>query len=133
MPEASISLDFSEVDRLVAAIKDYGEGADDIISDVLYDDGAIYIGEEARDRIHPSGRTWKGKKASATRTWPFVSKHGRLSVTVSTKSTYGYLYFPDDGTNSRWHQGQQHFMKRGAEAAKPKIIDRCIAELKDNL
>lgn len=133
MAEAFISVDFSQFDRLVAAIKEYGEEADEIISDVLYDDGAIYIGEAAQRLIHASGRTWKGKAPSAKMVYPFKHKHGNLSVTVSTEARYGYLYFPDDGSNSRRHAGGQHFMRRGAESVKHKIIDLCIAELKENL
>lgn len=129
---ALITLELEEMDRLVAAIREYGDGAEDAVNSVLHGYGAKRIGEEAQKLIHPSGRTWKGKKKSATVTDPFMSQPANLSVTVKTKSSYNYLYFPDDGSNTRRHAGGQHFMRKGAEAATPAIIERCLAKLTEN-
>ena len=129
---AIILLDANEIDRLVASIKEYGDGAEDAINSVLHDYGAKQIGEEAKKLIHPSGRTWKGKAKSATVADPFMAQKDNLSVTVKSKSAYNYLYFPDDGSNTRKHAGGQHFMRKGAEAATPAIIERCLAKLTEN-
>lgn len=127
-----ITLDVNEIDRLVASIKEYGDGAEDKVNSVLHGYGAKKIGEEAQKLIHPSGRNWRGKKKSATVADPFMGQPGNLSITVKSKSAYNYLYFPDDGSNTRKHAGGKHFMRKGAEAATPAIIERCLAKLTEN-
>lgn len=129
MSGASISLKAEDFDKLTESIKAYGDGAEDIINGVLHEYGAERIKEEIHKLLPESGRNWKGKKVAAKRTDPFVSEGGNLNVTVSTKSAYGYLYFPDDGTNTRKHVGNKQFMQRGAESATDDIIERCLAEL----
>lgn len=131
MAGTSFTLEAKDLDRLVAAIKDYGDGAEKVVNDVFHGFGAERISEEARERINPSGRKWAGKKKGAKDTQPFTSKDGNLSVTVLTKSAYHYLYFPDDGSNTVNHIGQQHFMREGGKAAKNDIIDRCLAQLSE--
>lgn len=126
---AVFTLDAEQFDILTEAIKQYGEGAEDKVNQVLWNSGAEKIKQEIHRILPESGKTWKGKKAAAKSTMPFVSVNGNLSVTVATKSAYNYLYFPDDGTNTRKHAGNQQFMKRGAEAATPAILEMCLAEL----
>lgn len=131
MAGASIKLDAKDFDRLVSAIQEYGDGAEEKINEVLHGFGAKRISDAAKTRIHPSGRTWRGKKKGARYAEPFTKTDGNLSVIVKTKSAYGYLYFPDDGSTTRKHAGQQHFMRKGAEEATESIILRCIAALND--
>lgn len=50
-------------------------------------------------------------------------------MTVSTTAKFRYLYFPDDGGNTKRHAGDQHFMFRGAQAAAPSVMERCVAAL----
>lgn len=128
---AKFTLDAKDYDRLVAAIQDYGDGAEEKINEVLHGFGAKRISDAAKTRIHPSGRMWKGKKKSARFTEPFTKETGNLSVTVKTKSAYNYLYFPDDGSTTRKHAGQQHFMRKGAEEVTETIIMRCLAALNE--
>lgn len=127
----SFTLDAKDYDRLVAAIQDYGDGAEDKINEVLHEFGAKRIGDAAKTRIRPSGRTWKGKKKGARFAEPFTKETGNLSVTVKTKSAYNYLYFPDDGSTTRKHAGQQHFMRKGAKEATESIILMCLAALNE--
>lgn len=128
---AVFAMDHQDAEELVRRIKAFGDGADDAITEVLHGYGAERIGEEARERIFPSGRRWKGKKKSATAAKPFTSKGSSLTVTVSSKSSYHYLYFPNDGSTTKKHRGQQHFMSEGAEAAMDNIMDRCLARLSE--
>lgn len=125
------TLEAKDYDRLVAAIQDYGDGAEERINEVLHGFGAKRISDAAKTRIHPSGRTWKGKKKGARFAEPFMKEEGNLSVTVKTKSAYNYLYFPDDGSTTRKHTGQQHFMRKGAEEVTETIIMRCLAALNE--
>ena len=61
---------------------------------------------------------------------PFTENTGEeLAVTIKTKPKYDYLYFPDDGSNTRRHVGNQQFMRRGAEKSRDRIIDICVGRL----
>ena len=126
---AELSLQTKELDVMVQAIKDYGDGAEDVINDVLQGYGAERIKEEIQLILPESGRTWKGKRAAAKRVDPFIKVDENLSVTVKSKSAYGYLYFPDDGSSTRKHVGGQEFMWRGALEAQGDIIDKCLDRL----
>lgn len=57
------------------------------------------------------------------------AQHGMLSVTIKTVSTYNYLYFPDDGSNTKKLAGNQQFMASGAESASDRIMELCIGHL----
>lgn len=124
-----MTLDAESFEVLADSMKRYGEGAEDVVNGVLHDYGGERIKAGIQRFLPESGRTWKGKKAAAKRTDPFVTLGGNMSVTISTKSGYGYLYFPDDGSSTRKHVGGQNFMGRGADDATSDIIDRCLAEL----
>ena len=57
-------------------------------------------------------------------------KGSRLAVTVGTRSKFHYLYFPDDGTNTKHHAGKQHFFERGVEAQEENVINGILDALK---
>lgn len=99
------------------------------INDVLWNEGAPLIQESIQRLLPESGRTWRGKKPAAKRAAPFTQQNETLAVTVKTKNAYHYLYFPDDGSTTRKHVGNQQFMLRGAEEQQSEIISRCIARL----
>ena len=126
---ARFELDFSEVERLMQTIKDYEGDAESIINEVFKEIGTEEVKSQIQPLIPVSGRTWKGKKAAAKRAKPFVEEFDNLSFVVKTKYEYHYLYFPDDGSNTRKHAGNKQFMQRGAEKAAPKIIEQCLARL----
>ena len=126
--------DFSEVEKLQKKMEDYGAGAGQIVDDVIHGEGA----EEIKKRIAPliprSGRTWpkKGRPAASAMPGSFVQDNEELSVTIAARGKYGYLYFPDDGSNTRKHAGNLQFMRRGAEDAASFVIDRCVKKLIEN-
>ena len=103
------------------------------INDVLHNEGAKLITEEIMRLLPASGRTWSGKKPAAKSAAPFTQQNGTLSVTILTKPAYHYLYFPDDGTNTKRHVGYKgkprEFMIGGAENQVGKIMDLCIERL----
>lgn len=104
-----------------------------IITSTLHNEGAQCIKNEI-DRLLPrSGRKWKGKKKPATSNkkaiMPREDESTNLNVVVGTTYNYHYLYFPDDGSNTKNHMGNQHFMIRGAENSADKVVDLCIRNL----
>lgn len=130
---AKFEINLKQFVELQEAAERYGEGAGRVIDDVLHNEGGKLIQEEIMMLLPESGRTWNGKKAAAKHAQPFTQENGNLSVTVKTKPAYNYLYFPDDGTNTRRHVGYKgqprEFMQKGAENRAAEIIDRCINRL----
>ena len=124
-------LDAKEFERVVDAISKFSDGAvaERIINDYLHTEGGRLIKENIQKIIPVSGRTWNGKKTAASQTDPFTLKEENLAVIVKTKGPYHYLYFPDDGSNTQHHFGNQQFMFDGANASEDKIVNEVIDEL----
>lgn len=123
-------LDTTGINSLEAAMKQYQGNVEEAINDVLHNDGGQLISEEImRLMPHSGNRTWKGKKKHAKESKSLLNENGNLSVTVKTKKNWQYLYFPDDGSNTVRHAGNQQFFRRGAENQADEIKNRCITRL----
>lgn len=133
MATTSIRLDARQFDTLQRAMQLYSGNAERTVNDVLHNEGGKLISDEIMRLLPESGRTWKGKRAAAKRAKPFTQVNENLAVVVRTVSAYNYLYFSDDGTNTRRHVGYKgrprEFMQKGAENQTGVIIDRCINRL----
>ena len=128
------ALDETSFDLLRKRIAAFGEGAEAAINGVLRDQAGRLLYEGINPLIHPSGRTFKGHRASATASdWSNVDASKSLSVTIRTKSRFGYLYFPNDGSNTYRHFGNQQFFERGGEKASDGIVERCLAALSSEM
>lgn len=113
-------------DDLISQYKDDGIK---VINDVLHNEGAEVIQNKIESILPVSGRSWKKKKKPASAAKPFTHVDELLAVTVKTRTAYGYLYFPDDGGNTKRHVGNQQFMMRGAENSEDRIIEICLGKL----
>lgn len=129
---AVLSIEDVEFSRLMDSMKDYGAGAAEVVSDVVHSSGEdIY--REIDPLIHPSGRTFKGHTSSAKgASWQRYDTSEALAITVASTASRRYLYFPDDGSTTEHHFGDQQFMRRGAEAAAPRILEKGIDALIGN-
>lgn len=126
---AKFTLNSEAFDRLATTLASYEGNAEQKINEVLWNEGGDLIEEKIKLLLPVSGRNWRGKKKAAKFAEPFMRGKANLAVVVKTKSAYNYLYFPDDGTNTRKHVGEQYFMHGGAIDAQDEVIDRCIAKL----
>lgn len=115
--------------KLQTAIENFPGDAEAGINEILHNEGSQAIQEAVRRLMPMSGKSWKGKNPPAKTSKSLRDKKENLSVTVRTSKNYQYLYFPDDGINTRRHVGNQRFFLRGGEAAKNEIIERCITKL----
>lgn len=131
MADPPLRLDVIDFDELQQAIKNYPQDAEKVINEILHGEGSLLLQEEIRRLTPVSGKHWSGKKASAKRSKSLKDRKGHLFVDITTTSYYHYLYFPDDGSNTRRHFGNQHFFWRGAERKQDEIIERCIGRLTD--
>ena len=130
MASNTLQLSQVEFDKLTEFMHEYQMHAVKHINDILWNEGASLIQSSIQQLLPESGRTWRGKKPAAKRAAPFtVTDKAALSVEVGTKKAYHYLYFPDDGSTTRKHAGNQQFMLRGAEMEQPEILDLCVARL----
>lgn len=119
---------FSDEDfeELADAMASYGSGGADAVTSVLHDDAAPIIMRYIDEGIPVSRRSKEHAKGAS---WERYDKDERLAVTVATKYAYHYLYFPDDGTNTVNHAGEQYFFEDGADRAAPEVIDMCLDRL----
>ena len=129
---AVFRIDATEFDRLQNAIKNFPGDAEKEINEVLHNEGSQLIQDSVRNLMPVSGRKWKGKKPAAKTSKSLNDLKGNLFVWVKTTGSYHYLYFPDDGTNTIHHVGNQQFFLKGAEAKQETIIDLCVNNMIDN-
>ena len=126
---ASWTVDATQIDRLMEAATIWPRVSEDAINEVLHGEGATLIGESIDQLVPESGRRFKGHTSGAKGSnWQSYDMKN-LSVTVAARGKRGYLYFPDDGTNTRRHAGNQQFFRRGAEAATDDVVDLCVDEM----
>ena len=111
-------------------MEQYGKTSGSIVDDVLHGEGGDLIAESilAHPSFVRSGRKWKGKP-TLKKASQFSQDEGPLSITVAARGRYGYLYFPDDGSNTVKHRGGRGFMRKGMEAVEDEIIDKCVNAL----
>lgn len=125
---ARIELDAKVVERLDAAMRRFPTAAADEVTKVLHRKGKKLITDSIYLYMPRSGRTFEGKDPAAkdSKSLRDRDSKSKLSVTISTKPTWHYLYFPDDGTTTKHHAGNQQFFKRGAEYVSGKVGDACV-------
>ena len=127
-----LKINFSEAEKLQEAMKAYQGEIEPAINDVLHNQGGELIQDSIQRIIPVSGKSWKKKAPAAQSSKSLRSINTNLAVMITTTKKYQYLYFPDDGTNTRRHVGNQRFFERGGEAVKDEIIERCISKLTNN-
>ena len=125
----TLSINVQEFERLEKAIRNFPGNTEETINAVLHNEGGLLIQEAIQPLIPQSGKSWKGKRAPARTGNSLRSTNENLAVWVRSTKSYQYLYFPDDGTNTRRHVGDQQFFFRGAESVKGEVIDRCVGRL----
>lgn len=130
-------MDSSSMEKVLDKVMQFTEGsiAEEIINEYLWTQGGKLIKESIQEILPESGRSWDGKKAAAKSTDPFREERKNLTITVKSKKDYQYLYFPDDGSNTVHHCGNQQFMYNGAgnasEVIGNKIVEKLIERLEE--
>ena len=103
---ARFEMDQREVERLHKAIKNFPGTAEKSINDVLYSEAPPIIADAIQLLMPSSGARWNGKKPAAKTAQSIkerTNERRNLSIVVGTVSNYHYLYFPDDGSNTKNH------------------------------
>lgn len=121
-------LNADSIEVLEKTIKEYQEGAEEKITNYLHGKGYEILSDSIQTLIPVSDRKKRHARNSAA--LQDRVKGSNLSVTVGTKSKYHYLYFPDDGSNTIHHVGNQHFFEKGAERKEENVINGILDALK---
>ncbi len=133
MGESAFRLSVSGFEEMQQAMAAYEGDVEAAINDVLHNEAGQLIQEEIKRLMPASGRHWAGKRRSAKNAKSLTEKKENLAITVKAATAYQYLYFPDDGSSTKRHVGNQHFFRRGGENKKEEIINRCIERLTENI
>ena len=126
-----LDINLAEFDELQQAMKNFQGNTEEVINDVLHEQGGKLIQDAVKRLMPVSGKSWRGKKPAAKSSNSLQIVGENLAVTVKTRKAYQYLYFPDDGTNTIRHVGNQQFFLKGGESQSEEIIDRCVRRLVD--
>lgn len=122
----TMSIRAEDFERLQKALENFPGNSEKAINEVLHGEGGALIQESIRRLIPVSGKTWRGKAAPAKTGNSLMLVPGNLSVTTKSTKRYQYLYFPNDGTNTRRHVGNQQFFPQGVEDVEREVVDRCV-------
>ncbi|MGN0301598.1 MAG: hypothetical protein ACI4BI_01820 [Anaerotardibacter sp.] len=124
---SSFGISTEGMESIIAKVEAFPSVFGQCVGNVLHGEGGEVIASKITELIHPSGRTFKGHTSSATSTkWYLKYTSESFAVTIRSKSKFNYLYFPDDGSNTKRHAGGQDFTGRGMQAAIPKIEELLI-------
>lgn len=124
------AMDATPLAAMHDAIRAFPGDAESAINSVMHGEAGPMIYRRINPLINPSGRTFKGHRASAKASdWPSYDVSENLAVTVKAQGSFGYLYFPDDGSDTRRHAGGQEFFRRGGEQAAQEVVDACLGAI----
>ncbi|SEB15748.1 hypothetical protein SAMN05421743_12138 [Thalassobacillus cyri] len=126
-------LDYQEVEKLEEKFRKVPDNVENIINQVLHNEGIKRTTAAITKELPVSNRTKKHAKYSK---WSKSEKHN-LGFTVKTKGgaaknpgSFGYLVFPNEGRGPH-NPLEQRFMEEGLEKTTPEIIE-LISERIDN-
>lgn len=129
----NLEMKAEDFEKLQTAMKSFQGNAVKVINDVFHNDGAQLVSDEIRRLMPVSGRIWNGKVNPAKTSKSLTSVKENLAFTIKATNKYQYLYYPDDGSSTRRHAGNQHFFARGGEVRQNEIIERCITRLTEEI
>ena len=129
---ASIRFEIKQEDleRLTQAIMDYGEGAENVINQVLQGE-ASDVFKEAITRLIPVSN--RNKLHAKYRNPVKADIQGNMSLLLHTPKPNGYLYFPDEGEGTSLHRGARDFMGKGVESKSDDVINAILEQLQSDL
>lgn len=128
-----ISLDFESIRQSIDNFDNLNSKTEFIINNILHNKGADLIKSNIYPLINNSGREWNNKPKHAKLAKSLTDVKENLGIVTKSKKTYNYLYFSDDGSNTKRHQGLQGFMLKGAEKSIDEITQDIINRLIDEI
>ena len=125
----TFSLEDQGFDDIIEVMQSMGQAGGKALTNYFKTEVGPMVQRRIDALMPSSGRTFKGHSSGAKGSaWQRYRPDG-LSVEVGTTAARRYLYFPDDGSNTINHAGNQRFFERGAEAAGPEVADGALEAL----
>lgn len=122
---ASLELSSDQFEKLVQAVSQITGDAENAINEALKSSqvkGWMINSITALTPISTAKiSSWHPRHAKSAQ--PYKESYENLSITIKSKTAFNYLYFPDDGSNTKHHRGMQQFMLHGTEAVSDQVVD----------
>ena len=130
MASVEFSMDAEDVQRIQEAIMNFGDGAEQVINDFLKNEANKMFTEAIVNLIPVSDRNKKHAKNSN----PIKGEQKQnLALYIHSKTSYNYLYFPDEGEGTSLGQNPHDFMGKGVEAKSDDVVNQILDKLQNNL
>lgn len=126
-------LEFDEVEKLEAKIKQIPQLSEKTINDVVHNQGAGLLETSIRAYIPVSQLDGVVRPKKHARDVKFPTKPDKLNlgVIVRPKPKYEYLKYPDLAIGTSKNNKPREFMATGLEKAAPKIVEDINIALDD--
>lgn len=128
---ARIGLDCEQYDRLIQTTARLGENVENAINEALRTDRIKIwmINSITESTPVSSAKLGSWHPVHAKNAKPYKEQYENLAVTIKSRKDFHYLYFPDDGSNTKRHQGMQQFMLQGMENVSGQIVDEIVEQI----
>ncbi|MDF2605901.1 MAG: hypothetical protein K0S34_91 [Bacillales bacterium] len=105
-----------------------------VINEILHTEAIPMAIQSIQPNIPVS--TWKNKvrkKKHAKENHPQAPQKENLGFTIRPKPRFNYLKYPDLAIGTSQHNVPQYFMKKGLQDVAPKIIDKLMDGLQEEI
>lgn len=127
---AIFTLQKDEIEELEKKIKKFPNVAESAINRYLREEGKKNLIEGIELFTPISDR----KKTHAKTSKPYTNVNGNLSVTIKSKKSFRYLYFPNAGAGtSKFNPKSMDYMEEGVESSYNRIINGLLREIEKEL
>lgn len=119
-----------EITAYAQELSQFGAKTERSINDVLHDKAGPVIADKIDGLMPSSGRRFSGHRSGAKGSpWPVYDRSKNLTIVVSPRASRRYLYFPEDGSSTVNHFGNQQFFRKGNEAAALDVVGMLLERM----
>lgn len=119
-----------EITAYAQEMSQFGQVCERGINDVLHDKAGPVIADKIDGLMPSSGRRFSGHRSGAKGSpWPVYDRSKNLTIVVSPRASRRYLYFPEDGSSTVNHFGNQQFFRKGNEAAALDVVGMLLERM----
>ncbi len=122
----SAEVDYGEWEALEEAMKAYEGDVEKKVNGYLHGKGYEAFEKAIRNAMPQSDRKGKTRHAKTSKSIQDKYPSANLTLTIASKKPFGYLYFPNDGSNTKHHYGNQQFFERGVEQKTNQVIEDMV-------
>lgn len=127
MSSANFSIKYNDIDKINKAIQEYGDNAEKEINNYLMDVAKDKFINSITNLIPVS----VANKRHAKNSKPLEGKIiGNLTLKISTKSKYYYLYFPQNAEGTSRGKQPNDFMDRGIDVNYNDVVNGLLEKLR---